>query len=60
MDRIVTARATAQQLLLTRLVIHPVIWGLITLLFTHTARHIGGENVFWSLSLDYTFGYFGT
>ena len=40
--RIVTARATAQQLLVTRLVIHPAIWGMITMLFTHTARHIGG------------------
>lgn len=39
--RIVTARATSTQLLLTRLIIHPIIWGMLTLMFTHTARHIG-------------------
>ncbi|KAK9803448.1 hypothetical protein WJX73_002248 [Symbiochloris irregularis] len=39
--KLITKRATAGQLLLLRLVFHPLIWKLMTLLFTHTARHIG-------------------
>ena len=39
--RLITARATANQLLLLRLVFHPIIWGIMSLLFQHTARWIG-------------------
>ena len=39
--RLITARATANQLLLLRLVFHPIIWGVMSLMFQHTARWIG-------------------
>ncbi|KAK9816972.1 hypothetical protein WJX72_007636 [[Myrmecia] bisecta] len=38
---IVTKRATPNQLLLVRLVVHPIVWNVMTVLFMHTASHIG-------------------
>jgi len=37
----VTARTQTWELLVLRLVVHPVIWGAISALFSYTLQHIG-------------------
>jgi len=39
--RVVTARTQTWELLVLRLVVHPVIWGAISALFSYTLQHIG-------------------
>ena len=39
--RVVTARTQTWELLVLRLVVHPVIWGAISSLFSYTLQHIG-------------------
>lgn len=40
-SRLVTTRATQQQKLLVRLIIHPVVWGAIIMFLRHVGRHLG-------------------
>ena len=42
--RLITSRATSQQKLLVRLVIHPIIWAALTMLIRHVGRHIGDRH----------------
>lgn len=41
--RLVTSRTSINDLLILRLVIHPTIWSMLIVLFSHTVRHIGAQ-----------------
>lgn len=42
--RLVTTRATQQQKLLVRLIIHPVVWGAMIMFLRHVGRHLGADD----------------
>ena len=39
--RLVSSRTSTGQLLILRLIVHPLIWDTLTLLFSNAVRHIG-------------------